>query len=135
MFSLCPPRVNPGAKFKYLNFGISIILLEIFFGHPPIEAVFAIRKKFPQFLNWKNKNDNLVFNICSDCEIGFTSERVAGRDRFLDIFSADAYCRGFSARIPASAFDGDTHEFVGMRISGNKIDSSVINPSALKAVF
>lgn len=101
---LCPPRVSLGAEFEYFDFGVGMILLKIFLSHSPVEAAFAIRKKFPQFLHWKNKNDDLVFNVCSDCKIWFALECATGHDRFLNILSTNAYGGCFSSRISTPAF-------------------------------
>jgi hypothetical protein len=47
----------------------------------------------------------------------------------------NAYGGSFGPRISASAFYGDAHEFIGVRITGNKINAGMIYASALKAVF
>lgn len=132
---LVPPRVSLRTKLKHFDVGISIILLEIFFGHPPIADIFTIRKKFPQLLYRKNKSNNPVLYIRCNRKVYFASECVACRDSFSNVFGADAYGCCFGSRIPASTFYRNAHEFFCVRISSNEIDARMIYARALKAVL
>ena len=96
--------MSPSAEFKNLNFRIGVILGKIFFRHPPITSSFTIRKKLPQFLYGKDKNDNPVFYVRGDCEVSLTPKGITGRDSFLYVFGADANRLCFGSRLSASTF-------------------------------